>query len=207
MKVFISGSKSIAHYCENDQLPERVLTEINKLVDANDAILVGDCSGADALVQQYLESIHYRNVIIYVSGVQGRTRLNAGKWEEKHFQPAVKNGYSFFLEKDLHMAEDAEAGLVIWDGNSKGTYINMVCLVAQGKPCHVFLLKEQTWVSFESLDELETYAVPSSRKANLKHAAWTLAKEFEKGKMSWDTLKGKIRVIASEKGVMDNEDI
>ena len=116
MKVFISGSYSIAPYCESGQLPERVLMEIDKHLDANDTIFVGDCAGTDALVQQYLESIHYRNVTVYVSGVQGQTRINAGKWEEKHFHPSAKSGFGFYLEKDLQMAEDADAGLAIWDG-------------------------------------------------------------------------------------------
>ena len=203
MKVFISGSKSIAPYCKSGQLPEHVLMEIDKHVDANDAILVGDCSGADALVQQYLESINYRNVTVYISGVQDQTRFNAGKWEEKHFQPAASNGYSFYLEKDLHMAEDADAGLAIWDGNSKGTYINMVCLVAQGKPCHVYLLKEKTWVSVESLNELETYAGSPSRQTNLKYHAWAVAKECQNGAMTWETLKRRIRDLAGEKKAME----
>lgn len=198
MKVFISGSKSIAPYCKSGQLPEHVLMEIDKHVDANDAILVGDCSGVDALVQQYLESINYRNVTVYISGVQDQTRFNAGEWEEKHFQPAVKTGYSFYLEKDLHMAEDADAGLAIWDGNSKGTYINMMCLVAQGKPCHVYLLKEQTWISVGSFNELETYTVSPSRQNNLKHIAWTVAKEFQNGAMTWETLKRRMRDLAGK---------
>lgn len=198
MKVFISGSYSIAPYCESGQLPERVLMEIDKHLDANDTIFVGDCAGTDALVQQYLESIHYRNVTVYVSGVQGQTRINAGKWEEKHFHPSAKSGFGFYLEKDLQMAEDADASLAIWDGTSKGTYINMVCLVAQGKPCHVYLLKEQTWISVGSLNELETYAGPPSRQTNLKFHAWDVAKECQNDAMTWETLKRRMRDLAGK---------
>jgi hypothetical protein len=57
--VFISGSISMK------KLPQKVINSINKIIDQNFEILVGDASGIDTLVQEYCLSLNYFNVTVY----------------------------------------------------------------------------------------------------------------------------------------------
>ncbi len=158
MRVFISGSKVLKDSIGDGRLPDTVYSKINSLMADGAEIIIGDCYGADTLVQRYLYEKQYRNVTVYVSGNKNGTRNNIGNWEEKHFGVHnTSNGYGMRIEKDLHMAEDADCGLALWDGESKGTFVNMVCLAAQGKTCSTYFLNEQKWVDISSLDELERY--------------------------------------------------
>ena len=161
MKIFISGSKILKDHCKNDALSDSVIVKLDRIMDDADEILIGDCIGTDALVQKYLHEKQYRNVTVYVLGNKNWTRNNIGSWEEKHFGVHVTNGYRKRLEKDLHMAEESDAGVAVWDGESKGTFVNMVCLAAQGKVCDVYLLNEKRWIEICSLEYLLQYADPA----------------------------------------------
>ncbi|WP_235760662.1 hypothetical protein [Planktothrix agardhii] len=50
----ISGSRSI------ETLNTEALTRINKIIELNYEILIGDAPGVDTLVQTYLDSLNYR---------------------------------------------------------------------------------------------------------------------------------------------------
>ena len=66
MKVFIGGSKTIL------ELNSETKSVLDSLCAENAYILVGDCFGADKLVQQYLNDKGYKNVTVYVSGDKTR---------------------------------------------------------------------------------------------------------------------------------------
>lgn len=122
--VFIGGSKSIK------ELNANVLLKLEKVVEKNHHI--GDCSGVDTLVQQYLFDCRYENVTIYVSG--DAVRNNVGEWNVCHIP--VKDGVSgfdFYRQKDIAMSDVADYGIMVWDGKSKGTYQNIMDLNKQGK--------------------------------------------------------------------------
>ncbi len=157
MKIFISGS-SRSH---SDQKPNTLPKEVKERLDLymlnNVAILVGDCSGVDRLVQEYLHSAKYRNVTVYVSGGDKHTRNNAGHWGEKHVNTGRKVGYGFFREKDFAMAEDADEGLAVWDKKSRGTYLNMLMLAALGKTCALYLPDEGRWLDIRTIEDLRPY--------------------------------------------------
>ncbi len=158
LKVFISGSKCINKDGKKWKLPGTVQEYLDMLIIREMEILVGDCAGVDARVQEYLSEAGYNNVKVYVSGSKGTTRNNFGKWEEKHFRANGNTAYAYRLEKDFHMAEDADIGLAIWDGESKGTFINMLCLAAQGKKFKLYLIAEEKWIDTHSLEELKAFA-------------------------------------------------
>ena len=150
MKVFISGSK-----VGNDQsLPESVGLCLKKIMSDGNEILIGDCWGIDTLVQEYLSAAKYERVTVYSSGSHKKIRSNLGHWIEKWFSSNGRTGYTRRIEKDFHMAEDCDSGVAIWDGESKGTFINMLCLCALAKPCRLFFLKEDRWVDVDSLDDI-----------------------------------------------------
>lgn len=55
------------------------------------------------------------------------------------------------------MAEDADEGIIIWDDESKSQFVNMLNLVILGKPCNMYLLKEDRWVEIKTLEDLSEY--------------------------------------------------
>lgn len=163
MKVFISGSKETARYYRV-RLPYPIREKLDKYMEDETEIITGDCMGIDTDVQKYLNDNGYRNVTVYVAGRNRPSRHNEGKWEEKHFDASYFNGYSMRVEKDIHLAEDADVGFAVWDEESKGTFVNLVCLLAQGKTCEVFSLKQQKWLEIKTISDLEAYVCPEEVK-------------------------------------------
>ncbi|WP_035769928.1 hypothetical protein [Butyrivibrio sp. NC2002] len=161
MSVFISGSKRlfINKKAEEGQwlLPEPVRKRLDELVSDEEDILIGDCPGVDSYVQEYLNISGYKKVTVYVSGSKGRTHNNAGRWEEKDFRTQGRTAYSYRIEKDFRMAEDAEYGIAIWNGESKGTFINMAYLIAQGKKVNLYHIPENRWIDISSVENLRSF--------------------------------------------------
>ena len=125
MKVFIGGSKTIS------ELDSETKSVLDSLCAENAYILVGDCFGADKLVQQYLNDKDYKNVTVYVSG--DKTRNNIGGFGEKHIKADGLTGFEFYRQKDIAMAKDADCGLMLWDSKTKGTACNIRDMREMGK--------------------------------------------------------------------------
>ena len=125
MKVFIGGSKTIS------ELDTETKSVLDSLCAENADILVGDCFGADKLVQQYLNNKGYKNVTVYVS--VDKTRNNIGGFNEKHIKANGLTGFEYYRQKDIAMAKDADCGLMLWDGKTKGTACNIRDMREMGK--------------------------------------------------------------------------
>ena len=134
MNVFISGSRSI------NKLPDSAIKRIDSIIDRNCTILTGDARGVDAQVQKYLSKKKYDNVTVYFTGRE--IRNNAGRWKAKEIANSTgKKRKELCAQKDAAMADDADCGLMIWDGLSIGT-LNVIkemknrnkgfCLVVDG---------------------------------------------------------------------------
>lgn len=118
MKIFISGSISIT------KLPASVVKKIDSIITKRFLILIGDANGIDLTVQKYLYKKKYENVEVYYAG--GSIRHNVGGWKTKGI--LAKNnekGRDLYTLKDIEMAKDADYGLMVWDGESKGTLNNI----------------------------------------------------------------------------------
>lgn len=109
MKVVISGSRSIK------LLPKQAIQSLDKIMKQNFHILVGDADGIDSLVQQYLKSKDYKSVTVFHA--YQKPRNNAG------FNAVKVNGN--YSDRDAFMCVQADFGLAIWDGMSKGTAANI----------------------------------------------------------------------------------
>jgi tRNA(Ile)-lysidine synthase TilS/MesJ len=133
MNVFISGSISI------DKLPAPALEKINSVISKNYRILIGDAKGVDSLVQEYLLKKKYDNVIVYFTGEN--VRNNAGDWESNKIiaDSDKKKGRELHTVKDKAMAKDADYGLMVWDGKSKGTLGNIKEMKKLNKRFYVIL--------------------------------------------------------------------
>ena len=148
MKVFIGGSISIKHF------GYMVTDELDKIMDCNMEILIGDAYGIDSLVQEYLDANWYWKVWVYAS--EGKARNNVGKWTIKTINvPEGVYGREFYEQKDKAMAKDCDFGFMIWDGKSKGTLNNIKRLVDYGKICEVYIPHLQQLRKINCYNELE----------------------------------------------------
>lgn len=108
--IFVSGSLSISF------LPNTALQALDRIIAQRFTILIGDCHGADVLIQRYLATKRYRQVTVCHIGAHPRHNLG--------FVSMQIQG-SRETDKDAYMGTNANFGLAIWDGLSKGTSRNI----------------------------------------------------------------------------------
>jgi hypothetical protein len=129
--VFIGGSRDIF------DLPEPVAERIGSIVAAEHGVLIGDAPGADAEAQSVLAGYGYEHVGVFHGGKEPRNNL--GDWAAYHIPPpGGARGFAVHAEKDREMARRADFGLMIWNGESPGTALNMLRLTLAGNPCVVY---------------------------------------------------------------------
>ena len=153
MKIFIGGSKTIK------ELSACMIKELDRVCREGKEVIVGDCSGADRLVQEYLHRCSYTKVMVYVSGE--RVRNNVGAYHVKHIKAKGLSGFEFYRQKDIAMANDADCALMLWDGKSKGTRCNTEDMERQEKPVTVIVTqnKEKSMTYFEFLSFIDSAAI------------------------------------------------
>lgn len=128
--IFIGGSRDIL------ELPQGVVTSIGKIVAAEHGVVIGDAPGVDAEAQSLLAGYGYEHVGVFHAG---RTpRNNLGDWAAYYIEPpADARGFSAHAVKDREMVRRADYGLMVWDGASPGTALNVMRLALMGSPCVV----------------------------------------------------------------------
>ncbi len=148
--VFIGGSRHIA------RLSAQVKERINNIIGSGFLIVVGDAAGADKAVQQYLVDASYPHVTVFCSG--DRPRNNLGLWETcKVAVPKNVKGFHFFAAKDREMAKKADFGLMIWDGKSAGTALNVLRLVRAGKKAVLLNVPAEQAVTFKTSQDWNAF--------------------------------------------------
>lgn len=116
-------------------------------------VLVGDASGADKAFQRYLLEKRYRRVTVFCSGITCRNNL--GDWPTEFVaSPSKKKDFEHYALKDAQMAAQADGGLFLWDGNSKGTLNNIVSLVARGRSVDIYVAPKRTFVTVKDMQAL-----------------------------------------------------
>ena len=146
-KVFLSGSRRLS------RLPVEVRQRLDEMIRRELMILVGDANGADKAIQTYFAQQQYPNVLVFCTA--GDCRNNVGAWPVRAVDaPHRVRDFAFFTAKDCAMAEEADVGLALWDGESTGTVVNVARLVARGKPAVVYLAPEKAFVTLKTPDDL-----------------------------------------------------
>jgi hypothetical protein len=131
--VFISGSIAIK------TLPQEVKDSIDKIVENQMEILVGDANGIDSLVQDYCFSLGYFNVTIYsISSLPRYSASDKFALKTITVPSEIKGGRERQQEKDKAMTNDSQYSFVIWDGKSKGSYENVVRAFEQDKKIKLY---------------------------------------------------------------------
>lgn len=146
--VFISGTSKMDTPEEKyyrKTLPSAVKTELDSMMKAGSKILVGDCFGADDMVQLYLAGNRYRNVEIYVTGKEVRHNRDDGKlgWKVHHIDGSKyeKGSTEWHAVKDIAMNNAATRGLaIILDNGAKATRKNIDRFLDESKPCYIYAL-------------------------------------------------------------------
>ncbi len=155
--VFVGGSRRIT------RLPMEAKTRIDNVVDRGFAILVGDANGADKAVQKHLAEAKYDKVTVYCSG--DTSRNNIGQWETRNVSVAEsEKTFQFYAAKDREMAHQSEFGLMIWDGKSSGTILNILRLVRASKKAVLVSVAEKSEVEFKSKEDWDTFLSRCSLK-------------------------------------------
>jgi hypothetical protein len=129
--IFLGGSRDIY------ELPAPAIERIGSIVAAEHGVLIGDAPGADAEMQGLLAGYNYEHVGVFHAGAEPRNNL--GDWAAYHIpSPDGAQGFAFNAEKDREMSRRADFGLMVWDGASPGTCLNMLRLALMASPCVVY---------------------------------------------------------------------
>lgn len=152
--VFLGGSRRVS------RLNESIRRRLDELVQRKLRIVVGDANGADRAMQRQLSEWGYHAVTVYHVGT--RPRNNEGSWPTLRVDtPRNASGFEFYAAKDSRMAGDAECGLMLWDGQSRGTLENVRRLVQACKPVAVYVAPIRKFVSVRGEGDLR--ALQASR--------------------------------------------
>lgn len=137
--VFISGKVSY-----DKPITDILKNEINKMINTQTKIIIGDAPGADTRVQEYLNSKKYKNVEVYTTDKY--VRNNVGKWKVKKIS---SNGFTeerlIRRQKDIAMTNAASKGLAISsedDRPDSATSLNIVRLNDSKKPIVLYDFKQ-----------------------------------------------------------------
>jgi len=147
-KVFIAGSRRLS------RLNKDVLRRLDNVLEKHFKILIGDANGVDKAVQIYLASQHYDRVRVFC--MEGICRNNIGHWRTETVPAPTgsRHDFAFFAAKDRAMAREADYGLMLWDGESRGTLTTILDLARQEKPVVVFFAPSRTLHNVRSKADL-----------------------------------------------------
>ncbi|MDJ0276272.1 hypothetical protein QLH51_05600 [Sphingomonas sp. 2R-10] len=146
--VFISGSIAIR------QLSGPVTERIEAIFDRGLPVLIGDARGADTAVQRLLHERGAKNLTVFAA--DGFPRNNVGDWQVRNVPGEGRSGTAaFHAGKDRAMAAEADTGLVVWDGKSRGSLANIHRLCGRGCFVAVWLEDEARFENLNS-DEART---------------------------------------------------
>jgi probable addiction module antidote protein len=148
--VFVGGSRQIS------RLSPQVQERLKNVTGSGSHVILGDASGADKAVQKFLLNQSYDNVTVYCSG--GSCRNNLGQWRTRNIQTSVNAGsFDFYAAKDREMAREADFGLMIWDGKSYGTVLNILRLIRAGKKAVLLNVPEKETITFKTTNDWQLF--------------------------------------------------
>jgi len=148
-KVFIAGSRRLS------KLSRDVTHRLDNIIEKGLTVLVGDAKGVDKAVQSYFSKKQYTNVQVFC--MEGGCRNNVGNWPTRAVSAANpgRRDFAYYSTKDRVMTDEADYGLMLWDGESRGTLTSIVDLVVRGKPVAVYFAPKRIFYTLRDSSELE----------------------------------------------------
>ena len=148
--VFVGGSRRLS------RLSAEAKERLNNVVGNGFNVVVGDANGADKAIQKYLMGSAYDKVTVFCSGSQCRNNL--GNWPTRTVEaPKSAKGFQFYAAKDREMAQEADFGLMLWDGKSAGSVLNVLRLIRAGKKAVLLNTKEKSATTFKATADWEAF--------------------------------------------------
>lgn len=147
-RVFIAGSRRLS------KLNKDIKGRIDNILDKGLTIIIGDANGVDKAVQKYLAAKHYSNVLVFCVG--GDCRNNVGTWPTRAIAPSdpERRDFAYFATKDRAMAAEADYGLMLWDGQSRGTLTSIVDLALKDKLVVVYISTDKSFYTIRQSTDL-----------------------------------------------------
>lgn len=147
--IFIGGSRGVS------RLSPEVRSRVDNVTAGGHHVVVGDAYGADKAVQAHLHAAGYRDVTVYCSGEACRN--NVGGWPVRTVTPENPSdrGFRFHAAKDRAMAAAADFGLMIWDGESPGTLLNVLRLLGAGRYTVLFHAPDRRVINVKTVADWE----------------------------------------------------
>lgn len=146
-KVFISGSIKIKNIDSN------IIKRLDNIIEKKYSILVGDASGVDSSIQQYLKKKSVTTVTVYCTG--NKARNNIGNWPTHNVVSSYSKGTrAYFTAKDVEMAKACDFGFMIWDTRSTGTLSNTIELLKRNKKSLVYINKNREFLTVKDTSNL-----------------------------------------------------
>lgn len=149
--VFVGGSRHVS------RLPVQIKERLSNIVSSGHKVIVGDAAGADKAVQKFLLEAAYEKVTVFCSGTKYRNNL--GCWPARAIEtPRNAKGFQFYAIKDRQMAQEADFGLMIWDGESPGTVLNILRLIRASKRAVLFEMPKARFITFKTASDWNKFA-------------------------------------------------
>jgi hypothetical protein len=146
-KVFIGGSRAVS------RLNDIIRAQLDDLIRKRCAILIGDANGADKAVQQHFADRNYHDVVVIC---MAKCRNNVGGWDVRSIASANgKRDFAYYSQKDKVMAHEAQCGIMLWDGESRGTLANIENLLREGKKVLVYFSPTKIFHKLCTEEELQ----------------------------------------------------
>jgi hypothetical protein len=165
--VFVGGSRNVS------RLPPQVQERLSNVLHVGAKVIIGDANGADKAVQKFLSLREYRCVTVFCSGEECGN--NVGHWETRYIDtPKGAKGFDFYAAKDRAMAREADYGLMIWDGKSAGTILNILRLLRAGRKAVLIDVPKESATNFKTLTDWSNFisiCSPEFREDIRKRAA------------------------------------
>lgn len=164
--VFVGGSRRVS------RLPSLARERLDNIVASGFPIIVGDANGADKAVQKHLFEFGYQSVTVFCSGETCRNNL--GHWTAQFIHaPKYARGFQFYAAKDREMARVADFGLMIWDGKSAGTLLNVLRLIRAGKKAVLLNAPQKSTTTLKNAQDWDFFMMqcPSDVRRDLQDRA------------------------------------
>ena len=134
--IFIGGSETV------NELSVEIKNQLIDYMNCGYDFLIGDGTGADFAVQNFLVENGYKSVTVYYSGE--RAMVNLAGWNEKRiFANRYDKGYYLFKRKDEQMTADCDEAFMILRGETHGTMANIERTCKAEKECVVAIIEKR----------------------------------------------------------------
>ena len=153
----------------------------DRIVEKGLPVVIGDANGADKAVQRYLSEQKFERVEVYCADESPRN--NVGGWPARVIRPGhARKDFDYYATKDRAMAAAATVGLMLWDGQSRGTLMKVLRLADRKKPVVVYVQPEKGFVEVRTHSDLSALLGELDRQAARRLHADAIAEGLAQGR-------------------------